>query len=225
MDPAQRYTIDEFLAHPWATAAPAPPPQTPSVYSYLDNSPLDSPLLTAVRGGREGRGPGVATLKEAFDITYAVHRMEEEGARRRKYNGRAGAGVHGFLTELNEEDEDGVDEGIEEKEPRRQPNYQQEHMAQPHRSIINGQGQKDKVWAGAGTGVTHSTATKIRSVDRRIGHKGFELDMGNSTLLGRRHKKQSSPLAGKPIGSGSPLKLESLRMEDIPDASEGSAVG
>ena len=26
VDPAQRYTIDEFLAHPWCTASPAPPP-------------------------------------------------------------------------------------------------------------------------------------------------------------------------------------------------------
>ncbi|KAK7470826.1 MAPK-activated protein kinase Srk1 [Stygiomarasmius scandens] len=110
VDPAQRYTIDEFLAHPWCNAAPAPPPPpTPFIYSNLPsaNQPLDSPLLSAARGGRtEGRSPGIATLKEAFDITYAVHRMEEEGARRRKYNGRGGAGARGFLTGLNEDDED-----------------------------------------------------------------------------------------------------------------------
>jgi serine/threonine-protein kinase RCK2 len=110
VDPAQRYTIDEFLAHPWCNAAPAPPPPpTPFIYSNLPsaNVPLDSPLLSAARGGRaEGRSPGIATLKEAFDITYAVHRMEEEGARRRKYNGRGGAGPRGFLSGLNEDDED-----------------------------------------------------------------------------------------------------------------------
>jgi len=226
VDPAQRYTIDEFLRHPWATAAPAPPPQTPSVYGHLKElRPLDSPLLSAARGGRvhEGRSPGVATLKEAFDITYAVHRMEEEGARRRKYNGRGGAGAGGFLTGLNEEDEDGAngDESEpEESEPHRQPYYQQEHMGQPHRSVMNGlAGDRDRViapaGAGAGANVTPSAATKTR-LGRRVVHKGFELDMGNATLLGRRHKKRSSPLAGKPIGSDSPLKLESLRMEDVP---------
>ena len=222
MDPAQRYTIDEFLTHPWATAAPAPPPQTPSVYGYLKESrPLDSPLLSAARGGRghEGRSPGVATLKEAFDITYAVHRMEEEGARRRKYNGRGGAGARGFLTGLNEEVEAGGDE--DESEPEQsEPHHQQEHMGHPHRSVMNRYaGQKNVVipsgGAGTGTNVTPYAATKTRLAGGRVGHRGFDLDMSNATLLGRRHNKRSSPLAGKPVGPDSPLKLEGLRMEDV----------
>lgn len=218
MDPAQRYTIDEFLAHPWATAAPAPPPPTPSVYGHLrENRPLDSPLLSAARGrrGYEGRSPGVATLKEAFDITYAVHRMEEEGARRRKYNGRGGAGARGFLTGLNEEDED--DEGDEDESGPHQnePHHQYYQQEQPHRSVMNGYaGQRNVVipLAGAGTG-SPSGATKTRQ--GRRGRKEFDLDMSNATLLGRRHNKVSSPLAGKPIGADSPLKLECLRMDDV----------
>src|SRR5260221_8557650 len=63
VDPAQRYTIDEFLTHPWCNAAPAPlPPPT----ARADVHPLDSPLLHAIRGGRDGRSPGLASLKEAF---------------------------------------------------------------------------------------------------------------------------------------------------------------
>ena len=101
VDPAQRYTIDEFLAHPWITAAPAPPQATP--FSRL-RAPLDSPLLADARGGaREARSPGVAQLKEAFDVTYAVHRMEEEGARKRAQKGGAN---RGFLNNLNEDDEE-----------------------------------------------------------------------------------------------------------------------
>ena len=203
------------MAHPWATAAPAPPPPTPSVYGHLrENRPLDSPLLSAARGrrGYEGRSPGVATLKEAFDITYAVHRMEEEGARRRKYNGRGGAGTRGFLTGLNEDDEDDEDEsGSQQNEPHRQY-YQQEHTVQPHRSVMNGYaGQKNVVipLAGAGT-----PSTKTRQTGRR-GRKEFDLDMSNATLLGRRHNKVSSPLAGKPVVADSPLKLECLRMDDV----------
>ncbi|KAG9080526.1 hypothetical protein FRC06_006473, partial [Ceratobasidium sp. 370] len=104
VDPTQRYTIDEFLAHPWCheTAAPLPLP-TPAPASR--NMPMDSPLLASVRGGvREARSPGLATLKEAFDVTYAVHRAEEEGARRRR-----GGAAAGFLHNLNEEDEDEED--------------------------------------------------------------------------------------------------------------------
>ncbi|KIY49564.1 Pkinase-domain-containing protein [Fistulina hepatica ATCC 64428] len=105
VEPVQRYTIEEFLAHPWCSAAPAPPPP-PTPFIYDNKVPVaegyDSPLLSAARGRGEGRSPGLANLKEAFDITYALHRMEEEGARRRLY----GAGNRGFLSGLNEEDEE-----------------------------------------------------------------------------------------------------------------------
>ena len=208
------------MAHPWATAAPAPPPPTPSVYGHLrENRPLDSPLLSAARGGRgyEGRSPGVATLKEAFDITYAVHRMEEEGARRRKYNGRGGAGARGFLTGLNEEDEDDrIDEdesGPQQNEPHRQY-YRQEHIGQPLRNGYVGQKNVVIPLAGAGT-ATPSAANKSRVAGSRVGRKEFDLDMSNATLLERRHNKRSSPLAGKPMVYGSPLKLERLVMEDV----------
>ncbi|CED85255.1 serine threonine-protein kinase [Phaffia rhodozyma] len=113
VDPAQRYTIDEFLAHPWCNEQ-APPKhiQTQAAGLSASNAPMDSPLLQSMRGpgAREGRSPGVASLKEAFDITYAVHRMEEEGARRRAYNGPGGAGARGFLGGLNEDDEEAEEE-------------------------------------------------------------------------------------------------------------------
>ncbi|KAI5829833.1 Pkinase-domain-containing protein [Schizophyllum commune Tattone D] len=203
VDPAQRFTIDEFLAHPWCNAAPAPaPPPTP--YIYGQNQPptgLDSPLLSAARGGRpEGRSPGVATLKEAFDITYAVHRMEEEGARRRKYNGPGGAGARGFLGGLNEDDEtedsdDGTingdssaPEGSRRYDGRAGPRDQ--GQAQPRKTAASGSRRK----------------------------QGFELDLDGATLLGRRQHRggavgMSSPLSGKPVNSpmaldpGSPMQV------------------
>ncbi|THH06039.1 hypothetical protein EW146_g9738 [Bondarzewia mesenterica] len=36
------------------------------------------PLLHSAKSCHDGRSPGIATLKEAFDITYAVHQMEKE---------------------------------------------------------------------------------------------------------------------------------------------------
>lgn len=245
VDPAQRYTIDEFLAHPWCTAAPAPPPPpTPFTYGNLSgplyNAPIDSPLLSAARGGRThgGRSPGLATLREAFDITYAVHRMEEEGARRR-YNGRGGAGARGFLNRLNEDDEDEEvpeeDEGDDseqeaQNDQRRMHYYPQQHVQNPpvgdhqaHYSVMDGragsrdQGQRQGriiAAAGAGTSGVGGSATtvmpteKTRTSGRSKGQRAFELDMHNATLLGRRHGKGS-------VGVSSPLKkMEGLRMDD-----------
>ncbi|THH20132.1 hypothetical protein EW146_g1140 [Bondarzewia mesenterica] len=158
IDPAQRYTIDEFLAHPWCNAAPAPPPPpTPRTMA-----PMDSPLLHSARGGRDGRSPGMASLKEAFDITYAVHRMEEEGARRRAYKGRGGAGMAGFLGGLNEDDEDDPDVSDDHGNPR------QDHG--PSREAYDGRaGQRD--------------------APRRKNVAGFELSIDGATLLERRNRR------------------------------------
>lgn len=193
VDASQRYTIDEFLAHPWCNAAPAPPPP-PTPFIYGNNNPmslappLDSPLLSAARGGRaEGRSPGLAVLKEAFDVTYAVHRMEEEGARRRKYKGRGGAGQRGFLQGLNEDDEDEYDaDGDAETVASRSAGLPAAHAkARGSRAYEN---------------AAPAPAVAQQQARRNAGPKGFELDMDGSTLLGRRHKRTvpaKSPLANE----------------------------
>jgi serine/threonine protein kinase len=210
VDPAQRYTIDEFLAHPWCTAAPAPPPAT-STPAYINSPPLDSPLLTAARGGvLEARSPGLATLKEAFDITYAVHRMEEEGARRRAYNGRGGAGTRGFLHGLNEDEEDNVEDKVlvhdarsrrGELETRAPIPFTQGGLpgagakAVAKRNIIGGPNQADRSLLDGRAG------PRDRGRRQPGGQGGFQLDMDNATLLGRRNKK----MAGPGIAESSPL--------------------
>ena len=187
IDPAQRYTIDEFLTHPWCNAAPAPLPEpTPRG----DMRPLDSPLLHSVRGGRDGRSPGLASLKEAFDITYAVHRMEEEGARRRAYKGRDGAGQAGFLAGLNEDDEDLSDE--EASLPSRSRGQQ---IQQPARDLYDGRaGQRD--------------------MPRRHGG-GFELSIDGATLLGRRQLRDAQ---GRIPIDLSPLAMNSIEADEIDGA-------
>lgn len=216
VDPAQRYTIDEFLAHPWCNASPAPPPP-PTPHAYSPALSMDSPLLSAHHGGRvEGRSPGLATLKEAFDITYAVHRMEEEGARRRAYNGRGGAGQRGFLQGLNEDDEDEDLKEVEET-TRKHGDAAGRAVAEGHRQVralagssvtagyTAGSGQKATatrgVWEGGRAGQRDRGSRKAGGAS--AGSGGFELNMHGATLLGRRGKKHTlepSPLAGKPIG-------------------------
>ncbi|KAK2466356.1 hypothetical protein APHAL10511_001998 [Amanita phalloides] len=193
LDPEKRYTIDEFLAHPWCNESHVPPVPIPSIRIQKDvfnNRPLDSPLLSAVLGGRrEGRSPGLATLKEAFDITYAVHRMEEEGSRRRKYRGN-GMGVHRFLGGLNEDEGDNgnADDGPAPE------------TAQPAGTPAN-------------HSLPHNSSSRHHNADRRQ-NKNFELDLGGATLLGRRHKRSAGAGYSNPQGNGSPLKLESLRIND-----------
>lgn len=162
----------------------------------ITGRPLDSPLLSAARGrrGHESRSPGIATLKEAFDITYAVHRMEEEGARRRKYNGR-GAGVHGFLGNLNEDDEDGEVYTSEETSDG--------GMGPPQRGSI---GVKDNR-SGKEQGTSPKTTGAGRKSRERGSPQSFELDIQGATLLGRRHKKG--------IGAKSPLSRQPIQPESV----------
>nr|AVR59252.1 calmodulin-dependent protein kinase 3 [Ganoderma lucidum] len=165
-----RYTIDEFLAHPWITAAPTAATE-PRLLPTIPRAPLDSPLLVDARGGvRDARSPGLASLKEAFDITYAVHRMEEEGARKRAQKGGAN---RGFLHNLNESDE-------EDDKPL-------------STQIPVGTGAKlaasRAVVGNVNVNVYDGRAGQRDRGRRSGGSKPFELDMDGATLLGRRHRR------------------------------------
>jgi len=222
VDPAQRYTIDEFLAHPWIKEAPAPPQPTPRPPTIPSNAPMDSPLLASMRAGnREGRSPGISALKEAFDVTYAVHRMEEEGARRRAYNGPGGAGTRGFLQGLNEEDEEG-DETQQLEEARRKHGEAVARQIQEHsaRAAANAKAgiKEAPVTHYVGRGGANRREAEAVLYDGRAGQRdrgrgnnaaksGFDLDLNNATLLGRRGKKTgASPLSLPPANAGSPMQ-------------------
>lgn len=149
-----------------------------------------------MRGGaRDGRSPGLATLKEAFDVTYAVHRMEEEGARRK----RVGAG---FLHNLNEEDEEegdtdtitrkyGAEVGRAVDERRNQ--QQQQQQQQQH----IGAGGADRRVAESELYHAGRAGPRDQGTTRRRAGGAFDLDINNATLLGRRHKRTVEP---SPLG-------------------------
>ena len=188
-----------------APTEPAPP--TPAA-KHVGHAPLDSPLLQSyMRGERDGRSPGISTLKEAFEITYAVHRMEEEGAHRRG-RGRdrhAGGGAGGrWLPGLNEEDEGGHDERLVQEARRRHGE------ADILDSSIKRKGERrvDPRAAKIGVGGNGKPGYDNRAGQRDLGRNlgtPFELDMQSATLLGRRHKRASglggfgSPLAQTPL--------------------------
>ncbi|GJN91494.1 hypothetical protein Rhopal_004517-T1 [Rhodotorula paludigena] len=230
VDPEKRYTIDEFLAHPWCKAKPAPSAVTPGTMDSLNLKPvprympMDSPLL-APGGRRAMPSPGVATLKEAFDVTYAVHRMEEEGKQRqRAYNGPGGAGRAGFLQGLNEAEEDEAEEADLEATKRRygaevskaiedkrrevqDPNRQRQPpqtAEEQQRAAQNyqGWGGADRRQAEAVLYDSGRAGTRDRGTRGRKHGGGFELSLNQATLLGRR----KGPLA--PEALPSPMRID-----------------
>ncbi|KAK0546538.1 MAPK-activated protein kinase Srk1 [Tilletia horrida] len=209
VDPRQRYTIDQFLAHPWCNVKdPRPDLNSADIaLAKASEMPLDSPLLQSMKGSsvkvqpgiRNGMmSPGVHQLKEAFDVTYAVHRMEEEGNRRRA-EGYATNGER--LADLNEDDSD---EEIAEEVQHATQKYgsqagaaigrhaagqqQQQPAAQQARQQQQYQGR-----GGADPKIAEAVLYDGRAGPRDRGNaahrkRGFELNMGNATLLGRRNR-------------------------------------
>lgn len=129
VDPDARYTIDQMLQHPWITQKPGTSSTAPvnkpvhrisagTTVSSLPNTPgsarfgLPSPVgpagattgvtnttVSTLQVDKEYLSPVVVTLKEVFDVSNAVHRMEEENYR----NNRRRAA---FDQVLEEEDDD-----------------------------------------------------------------------------------------------------------------------
>lgn len=122
VDPDKRYTIKEFLNHPWIrqtaeptfAAADAPPLATPLVMRQKDwptqgnavASDAAAAQFLETPGTRDRRGdfrsPGAVNLREVFDVGYAVHRQEEEQKRRKNFK----QGYRGAVGPLNALDED-----------------------------------------------------------------------------------------------------------------------
>lgn len=137
VDPNERYTIDQFLAHPWIKAgeqsvpgkmedvlssfAPEITAASPAAAfggnKILANVAAMTPDYGAPRTPYKRRAenplsPGIG-LREVFDVSNAVHRMEEESRRRHAPQPASGlqqaVDIHqrqAFMTQLNEEDED-----------------------------------------------------------------------------------------------------------------------
>lgn len=215
VDPEKRYTIDEFLAHPWITLgqteAPRPEqlpqqqpqqqpqqpsgrsgaavvaqrrvrdPQVPAVIATGGPAPASTTKTFVPRAakvgsdgqtqyeiidGRDGpaspggaggfMSPAAVTLKEVFDVSNAVHRMEEENAR---LAGASSMKRRGIIVDHIEEEEE--DKGMH--------NIQQ--------SLERANLQSDRIH-------NHNNAPRDSPL--------FELHLEGATLLGRR-KRQHDP--------------------------------
>lgn len=232
VDPDRRYTIQQFLNHPWIresreetyAAADAPPLATP-LYTrqkeYGFGNPKHQGQLTPeasaaqyleTPGGHQRRvdfrSPGAVNLREVFDVSYAVHRQEEEGKRRKNFpqGYRGAAGMNG-LNPLNEDDDDYDD--LEDELPPNAPGQNPpSKLPKPQGGAADVSGVEQKMrqtnlgnpsaaaqarqqaampkQAGYGQ---HSPAVAAAAKQQVRKNRGaFELSLDNSTLLGRRNK-------------------------------------
>ncbi|OAA41454.1 Calcium/calmodulin-dependent/calcium-dependent protein kinase [Beauveria brongniartii RCEF 3172] len=187
VDPEKRYTITEFLAHPWVRAS-GPTPREERKFE----APLRAFDPLKLDDGRrlDFRSPGAVNLREVFDVGYAVHRQEEEAKRRAQIGARAGPGRS--LGGLNEEDEE---ETEVDKQPQAGARVLEQGMRkasiQDQDASTRGR-ERERATNEKGYGQHSSTVTAAarQQVRDRNRNKGpFELNLDNATLLGKRGKK------------------------------------
>lgn len=193
VDPNKRYTIKEFLAHPWIRESQPTPRET--------RKPVDNPLRAFaldkfVEDDKryDFRSPGAINLREVFDVGYAVHRQEEEG-KLRKRGGQLGGveeTVHEEEEEEEEEDEVDATEQIsrgmreahirDQEEQERGRNRRQRTNPPPAAVEPRGGG-----YGQHSAAVAAAARQQVRERNRQRGV--FELNLEGATLLSRRGVK------------------------------------
>jgi len=211
VDPNKRYTINEFLAHPWIkntqeptyAALDAPPLATPALERQkqlgLNNKHFDAALLESPGAGKrtDFRSPGAVNLREVFDVGYAVHRQEEEGKRRKNFKqGYRGAaamnGLNAIDDEYDFEEEDYEDDhGIPSKVNKaRDADVHQVEQSLRGTNLNAVAAARAPPASAKGYG-QHSPAVKVAAKQQVRNRKGaFELNLDGATLLGRRGQKE-----------------------------------
>ena len=245
VDPDKRYTINQFLNHPWmrntneatTAAADAPPLATPLVtrqqygFDASGMTPLDQSGTQYLEtpGGHmrrmDFRSPGAVNLREVFDVSYAVHRQEEEGKRRKNFQ-QGYRGATGGLNPL-QEDEDDYDEADDNV---LYSNHPQSKIPKPASGATDVNSVEQKMRSTTLGGHVPSAAAQARQAAAprqappaqergygqhspavaaaakkqvKQGRGAFELNLDGATLLGRRGKD-----GGQQGGPGSNLRQE-----------------
>ncbi|OTB02979.1 hypothetical protein M426DRAFT_322208 [Hypoxylon sp. CI-4A] len=190
VDPDERYTIKEFLNHPWIQGS-GPTPRDEKKASQEALRAFDASRLIDGERRMDFRSPGAVNLREIFDVGYSVHRQEEE-AKRRKQIGAKGAPTS-KLAGLHEDSEE------EKSDPEYVHKAEAQQLEQSMRKTHIGKEQErgrerdrapEKDQKGYGqhsASVAQAARQQVRDRNKQRG--AFELNLDGATLLGRRAGK------------------------------------
>lgn len=213
VDPNKRYSIQEFLDHPWIkgteeptfAALDAPPLATPAVERQKQlgaGAPIPAfnpDLLESPGAGKrmDFRSPGAVNLREVFDVGYAVHRQEEEGKRRKNFK-QGYRGAAAAINGLNPIDDEDLGEEQEDEEagmPSKVQKARDSDVHQVEQGLRNTSLDAGKA-APAARGYGQHSAAVAAAAKQQVRHKkgAFELNLDGATLLGRRGQKGPSAL-------------------------------
>uniref|UniRef100_L2FPS8 Calcium calmodulin-dependent protein n=1 Tax=Colletotrichum fructicola (strain Nara gc5) TaxID=1213859 RepID=L2FPS8_COLFN len=207
VDPEKRYTITEFLAHPWIKGSGPTPREEKKAQPEMLRA-FDASKFTDGERRYDFRSPGAVNLREVFDVGYAVHRQEEEAKRRKQIGAKGGVPAR-FLNNLNEESED-EDQEMPDKDAEyvHKPSQATQALEQSMRNaqIKDQQEQQrgrererqahhtEKGYGQHSVAVTAAARQQVRDRNRQKG--AFELNLDGATLLGRRAKQPMAASAG-----------------------------
>ncbi|KAK1757790.1 serine/threonine-protein kinase [Echria macrotheca] len=212
VDPEKRFTIKEFLAHPWIReSGPTPRDERRNLTSDGVLRAFDASKIVDGDKRYDFRSPGAVNLREVFDVGYAVHRQEEEAKRRKQVGAKAGVSR---LVDTVEEDEDtsmdDSDSGAYAQRSGAPPNGSTQQLEQSMRNTqIRDQENRGrdrekkphpppaavepKGYGQHSAAVTAAARQQVRERNRQKG--AFELNLDGATLLGRRGAKPAARVA------------------------------
>lgn len=212
VDPEKRYTIKQFMEHPWIQASGPTPREEKKLTPDGMLRAFDVNKIMDGEKRVDFRSPGALNLREVFDVGYAVHRQEEE-AKRRKQVGSKAAGASSHLSGLNEadEDEEMSDANDDNKEyvhktaaqnatqqleqSMRNTNLRDtEHRGREReRERDKHDNPADRGYGQHSAAITAAARQQVRDRNRQKG--AFELNLDGATLLGRRAMKPAARVA------------------------------
>lgn len=206
VDPEKRYTIREFLNHPWVRQTGPTPTAEKKQNVGPDGALRAFDATKLVDGDRryDFRSPAAVNLREVFDVGYAVHRQEEEGKRRAQMGAKAAGVAPSRLAELNEESDEDVEmadakpagngtHGIEQGMRNTQIQDSQERRGRDRERTKPRTEAEQKGYGQHSATITAAARQQVRERNKQKG--AFELNLDGATLLGRRGMKNVAKAA------------------------------